>query len=104
MNKNNYNFQSQSYSMLYWDLLHCGLELLYGYFLFVLIEHIFLDDGKETIKRNSLEWDLKLKFSETMVVLEWGEAAKSSRYREKCNGFSHEIFILLRNQKAQYDQ
>jgi len=39
-----------------------------------------------------------------MVVLEWGEAAKSSRYREKCNGFSHEIFILLRNQRAQYDQ
>jgi hypothetical protein len=40
MNENNYNFQSQNYSMLYWDLLHYRLELLYSEVLFVFIENI----------------------------------------------------------------
>ena len=63
---------------------------------FICFDRNFFKDGKKIIKRNRIEWDLNLKVSETLVVLDFGEAAN----RGKCSGFSHEIFILLRNQMA----
>jgi hypothetical protein len=83
--------------------IYYTVDLNYFTVKFCFDRKIF-NNGKETIKRNRVEWDLNLNVSATLVLLGYGEAAKSTRYGRKCSGFSHEIFILLRNERAQYGQ